>query len=232
MKRLLTRALGRAGFEIHRLETRRTADLLRRRQVDLVLDVGAARGWYGIQLRRGGYRGAIISFEPLSTSFEALQRASARDDQWTAVNRAMGDAPQTSLLNVARNGDSSSILPMLDRHRLAAPEAGYVRQEEVAVSRLDDELSEYGAQHNRLFLKMDVQGLEKKVLEGAPKTIERLIGVQIELSFAPLYEGGMLYDQALIMLRDAGFIPVGFQAGFRDQHGDLLQADIVMVRPI
>lgn len=231
VKTSVARALGRIGFELHRCESRRTAQLLRRRNVDLVVDVGAARGWYGVELRRGGYRAAIISFEPLTNSFEVLRRVSSRDGRWTAVNKALGAAPRQSVINVAANGDSSSLLPMLERHRGAAPQATYIQQQTIVVARLDDELPLYDLSPEYPFLKMDVQGFEREVLQGASRTINSLVGIQIEVSFAPLYEGGMMYDEALITLRDAGFIPVGIEPGFRDKDGVLLQADVVMVRP-
>ena len=143
----------------------------------------------------------------------------------------MGAVAHDAIINVAANYDSSSLLPMLERHRSAAPEGRYVRKEVITVARLDDELALHAPAYQRPFLKMDVQGFERDVLSGAPKTLERLIGVQIELSFVPLYDGGMLYDEALTFLRDLGFVPAGIQAGFRDGEGALLQADIVMLRP-
>lgn len=44
----------------------------------------------------------------------------------------------------------------------------------------------------RPFLNMDVRGFEKEVLNRASRTLSLLVGIQIELSFAPLYEGGMM----------------------------------------
>ncbi len=120
---------------------------------------------------------------------------------------------------------------MLERHRGAAPQATYIQQQTIVVARLDDELPLYDLSPEYPFLKMDVQGFEREVLQGASRTINSLVGIQIEVSFAPLYEGGMMYDEALITLRDAGFIPVGIEPGFRDKDGVLLQADVVMVRP-
>lgn len=48
------------------------------------------------------------------------------------------------------------------------------------------------------FLKVDVQGFEKQVLAGGKSTIDdHCVGMQLELSFLPLYEGGMLIPEAL-----------------------------------
>jgi hypothetical protein len=47
MKASAAKALGRLGLELHRHESRRTAELLRRRHADLVIEAGAAWGEYG-----------------------------------------------------------------------------------------------------------------------------------------------------------------------------------------
>ena len=41
-------------------------------QVDLVIDVGANTGSYGIALRDCGYSGLIISFEPIQGAYDKL----------------------------------------------------------------------------------------------------------------------------------------------------------------
>src|SRR5438046_9585223 len=50
--------------------------------INCVLDVGAHRGEYGLELRRSGYRGFIISFEPVTENFVALERRAAGDPRW------------------------------------------------------------------------------------------------------------------------------------------------------
>jgi hypothetical protein len=142
----------------------------------------------------------------------------------------LGNVPGEDLLNVSRNAASSSRLPILERCLAAAPEAGYVGQEEVTVARLDDELERLAIRAERPFLKLDVQGCETEVIAGAQAFMNRVIGIQIELSFVPLYDGGVLYDEALIALRKAGFVPVGIDPGFRDEEGALLQADMILTR--
>src|SRR5581483_618078 len=51
--------------------------LLARHRIDLVFDVGANRGQFAQALRRLGYRGEIVSFEPLAAHGEALRAAAA-----------------------------------------------------------------------------------------------------------------------------------------------------------
>ena len=66
-------------------------ELMSRRSVDLVLDVGANTGQFVRKLRRAGYDGEIFSFEPLSAAFATLQHECSIDDAWTCHNLAIGD---------------------------------------------------------------------------------------------------------------------------------------------
>ena len=81
------------------------------------------------------------------------------------------------------------------------------------------------------FLKIDTQGFERSVLAGAEQTVPRLVGLQLELSFVTLYEGGILADEAISWCYDRGFVLVGLDQGFTDPGGAVLQADGVFLRP-
>ena len=206
--------------------------VLRRSEVQLVLDVGANGGQFAAEIRAYGYQGKIISYEPLTAPFQRLALRAAHDADWEVVQTALGATPDTTVMNVAANmGASSSILPMLQAHTKAAPHAGYVGQETVQVQRLDDLVGDRPAAL-RTFLKLDVQGFERDVMRGGEATLEKIVGLQIELSLQPLYEGQMLYAEVLDWARAGGFALVGIEPGLVDhQSGVLLQADALFVRP-
>jgi FkbM family methyltransferase len=71
---------------------------------------------------------------------------------------ALGDAQGEASINIAGNSYSSSLLAMLDLHRQAAPEAGYVGTETVPVRTLDSVAGDYLRAGERLMIKIDVQG--------------------------------------------------------------------------
>jgi hypothetical protein len=54
--------------------------------------------------------------------------------------------------------------------------------------------------YRRVFLKTDTQGYDLKVLAGARRTLDRTIGIQIELSVVAIYEGMPSYVEAIAML--------------------------------
>ena len=233
MSRLSTvvlRGLARRGFTLQRHPAWRRQRLMAERGVDVVLDVGAARGGYAGELRAFGYDGRIVSFEPLAAAFADLEAAAVGDPRWTCVHSALGSTVGRQAINIASNSDSSSLLPMADEHRSAAPQVDYVGEEEISVARLDDLAPEHLNDASRPFLKIDTQGFEKEVLVGGADTLARCVGLQLELSFAPMYSGGMLVDEAVAFAYDQGFRLVAFQQGFTSPRGEMLQADGVFFR--
>jgi FkbM family methyltransferase len=227
---VVLRGLARRGFSLQRHPGWRRQRLMAEHGVDVVLDVGAARGGYAHELREFGYAGRIVSFEPMAAAFADLESAAADDPRWTCVHSALGSAPGRQTINIASNSDSSSLLPMAEEHRAAAPHVDYVGQEEITVSRLDDVAPEHVGEASSPFLKIDTQGFEREVLAGGSATLARCVGLQLELSFVPMYSGGMLVDDAVSFAYDHGFRMVAFQQGFTSPRGAMLQADGVFFR--
>lgn len=226
----IIRGLARRGLAVQRHPAWRRQALLSAQRVDTVFDVGAARGAFARELRQFGYTGRIVSFEPMAAAHADLAAASTADAGWTAVHSALGDTPGRQTINVASNSDSSSLLAMEDEHRRAAPHVDYVGQEEIDVVRLDDVAPSYLRAGSRAFLKIDTQGFEKQVLAGGSATLASCVGLQLELSFVPLYAGGMLIDEAVSFAYDAGFEMATISQGFTSPGGAMLQADGVFVR--
>jgi FkbM family methyltransferase len=202
-------------------------------KVNVVFDIGANSVQYAAGVRSAGFKGRMISFEPLSEPFSRLERNASNDPLWDCRRCALGDTEGTISVNVAGNaGESSSVLPMLKRHQDAYPPANYVGAEEVPIRRLDSVAPEILKPTDKTFLKIDVQGFEQHVLAGGESTIkDRCAGLQLELSFLPLYEGGMLINQALDLVYSMGFILTGLLPCFVDpRDGQMLQADGIFFR--
>jgi FkbM family methyltransferase len=233
--RLLARAAALEGSRSYseRDFKRKFVQQLKARSVGVVLDIGANSGQYSAGLRKAGFEGRIVSFEPLSEPFSALKARAAKDDLWECRQGALGDTDGTISINVAGNsGESSSVLPMLQRHQDAYPPANYVATEDVPIRRLDAIASEVIGPNERSFLKIDVQGFEKQVLAGAESTVkDSCVGLQLELSFVPLYDGAMLIPEALDLLYSKGFRLTGMLPCFTDpRNGQMLQADGIFLR--
>jgi FkbM family methyltransferase len=192
-----------------------------------VIDVGANIGQYGTALRVGGYRGRIISCEPLPPAFAHLRSRARRDPHWQVINQAMGAEPGALTLHVAANS-YSSILPMTSVHVVAAPGSETVDAVDVSVSTIADLVSEYDIVPERTMLKVDTQGYESQVLDGAGDVLPRLGAIQLELSFVTLYEHQQLADALFRRMDRVGFGLYAWDSSFSDPRtGRLLQADVV-----
>lgn len=200
-------------------------------QLDTVLDVGANIGQYGAALRASGYTGRIISCEPLSDAYPHLERRASGDPRWTTLNTAVGTEPGEIEINVSANSYSSSILPMTDAHSLAAPGSEYVRAEKVAVTTVADLLLAELVDPAKSLLKIDTQGYEGQVLDGAGDTLSSFAAVQLELSMVPLYDGQPMFDDLVARMQAAGFGIFALEGGFSDPRtGRMLQCDGFFVR--
>jgi FkbM family methyltransferase len=219
------------GYDIHKSRDRRSLDLFSLLGIDLLLDVGANRGQYALSLRASGYKGEILSFEPLSKAHATLLALSKNDPHWTIADRvAVGDRSGEIEINLAHNSVSSSVLPMLDSHITAAPRSRYVGKEIVPLRRLDD-LLESTVGGRKIFLKLDVQGFESYVLRGAEHILRTALALQLEMSLLPLYQGEVLMPEMYQFLREKHFELWDLQPGFRDPTtGRLLQVDAVFTR--
>ena len=210
----------------------RTVKLLKHHNAGCVLDVGANDGGFGTAVRGLAYTGRIISFEPLQAPYEALSRKAFADGNWVALQYAVGDSRGDIEINVSGNdGLSSSVLPILDTHVDVAPKSRYIGTQKATQVRLDDMVSELGGSGlRRAFLKVDVQGYEMAVLDGAAGLLRDgvIIGLQLELSLVPLYEGAMTYREGLDWADSLGMTLMGLDPVFADpDSGQLLQADVV-----
>jgi FkbM family methyltransferase len=211
---------------------KQTCLALRLQNIDVVLDIGANIGQFASELRLSGYFGEIISFEPLSSAHDKLCKNSAHDPKWKIHEQsAIGDFIGNIAINIAKNSVSSSALPMLESHSRAAPESGYVGNEIVPIVTLDSIVMSYVDVNSKIFIKIDTQGFEWQVLDGAKNTLKLAQGVLCELSLVPLYENQHLWREIVDRLESEGFIFWAIQKGFTDPYtGRSLQFDAIFLR--
>ncbi len=143
--------------------------LLTTERINLVLDIGANEGQYAKSIRKAGYKGKIVSVEPLSDAHKILSELSITDGNWIAHKRsAVGVSEGTTSINVSSNSYSSSILAIKAKHTEAAPESIFIRQEVTPITTVDKLVREYATAIDRVMLKIDVQGLNAKFLRVQP----------------------------------------------------------------
>lgn len=237
LERVIRQTMNRFGIDLHRYRPEqsgmgRLARMLSIHGIDIVLDVGANVGQFAMALRSAGYAQQIISFEPLSAAHAQLVRNSKRDRNWKVGPQvALGDSEGELTIHVSKNLVSSSALRMLDTHISAAPDSAYIENERVRVCTLDSIAPPYLSTSMAAFLKIDTQGYEQHVLNGAAESLERIKGIQLELSLVPLYDGQLLFDALVSRLTASGFSIWSIEPGFCDErNGRMLQVDATFFR--
>lgn len=212
--------------------------IARRRQmfraygIDTVVDIGANVGQFAKELRADvGFSGRILSFEPLSSAFKLLEANSKNDPDWDVFNVALGEVDEKREINIAGNSQSSSLLEMLPLHLNVAPDSRGVGRETIQVRTLDSLLDGLCNAAEHIYLKIDTQGFESKVLGGAEKSLTRVDTLQMEMSLVPLYEGELPFDQLCALMRKKGYTLVGLENGFSSAtSGQQLQVDGIFHR--
>jgi FkbM family methyltransferase len=203
---------------------------LRERPIRTVLDVGANSGQFALCAQALFPDARIHSFEPLPDVYQALSRAIAPFPAIRAWNLALGE--QAGALRFERNDytPSSSALPMTAAHRAEFPFTERSVPVEVTVERLDDVAPRLDLA-DELFVKIDVQGYEDRVLRGGAATLRRARVILVETSFTVLYEGQARHDDVHRTLVDWGFAYRGaLDQLVSPRTGEVLSADSLFVR--
>gem|GEM_PF-6688659 len=131
---------------------------------DVMLDVGANIGLFALTAARAG--AVTHAFEPVPANVDAL-RANAALNPGAPVEvfaAALGDAPGTMLLGLPTEHDSGA------RMSGFFTRGGTHRQVECPVTTIDAHLAAHGIARVRV-MKMDVEGAEPLVLDGAARTL-------------------------------------------------------------
>ena len=185
--------------------------------VDLVVDVGGNLGQYaGLLRRRVGWRGPLITVEPIPSLGHALQRQFGSDVNWALASCALGEEPGRCRFNVMSGHELSSLLAPSHAATDRLDWQNQVREQiEVEVSTLALLLDEHplarGARN--VYVKLDVQGYELHVLRGAKACLNRVAALQAEASVIPIYAGVPPYYE---LMRDIE--AMGFQLSFLPAH--------------
>ena len=83
----------------------------------------------------------------------------------------------------------------------------------------------------KVFLKIDTQGYDDRVLKGARRLLRSIHYVLVEVSFRPMYEDQANFHEIYDILRTAGFYYAGnMEQLLSPQDGSILQADALFVR--
>ena len=127
-----------------------------------------------------------------------------------ALDRRAGRTP----LYVTRRSNNSSIFPVDERYAHRYGLAGFELEREIAVETvsLDESVASGRLRTARAgeLLKLDTQGSELRILEGAERMLEaHSVCVVCEVSFFSVYQGATLFSEVELFMRGRGFACYG-----------------------
>lgn len=241
VRRTVSRLAERRGYSIlptGRLEHLETStflgDVFRALDIRAVVDVGANLGTYRDFLREQlRFRGDIVSIEPIPSLAQSMMTRAATDRRWRIVECALGALQGKATLNVMASATFSSFhQPDHSKLSMFEQKNRVVERIEVDVRTLDEFVRELMpvAAPGRVFVKLDTQGFDLAVLEGAKGTIRDIAAIQTEMSVIPIYEGAPDYVTTIRALESAGFQLAGLMRNNRAGYPlQLIEFDCVVV---
>lgn len=201
--------------------------------VNCVLDVGANKGQFARRLRRSGYRGHIVSFEPVPDVFGELESAAAGDRKWAVYPYALGREDGSIEMKVV-SGTMSSALDPSEYGEQRYKRFRNIRPVDVPLRRLDgllDEITPDGLDDPRWYLKLDTQGYDLEVFAGLGSRVTEVVAMQSEMALLSVYEDSPRLPVALETYEAAGFEVSGMFPVTREKGtGRVLEFDCVLVR--
>ena len=205
------------------------AGLLSNLRIDCVIDAGANEGQYARMIRRFGFTGLILSFEPNREVFRLMQTAFAKDQNWRGYDCALGSSDGELDFHIFEFSPMSSFLPAT--HLVGTK---LDRTVKVPVRRLDTFLPEIlpDWSKRRLFLKCDTEGFDLEVVKGAAGTLPAIYGLESEVAMQVLFRGMPRYLEAMSYYESLGFVLIDLWVNSKAANGGALECECLMERNV
>ena len=230
MKRFFRNLVRSAGFDLTGFSPKfhpaaRKLHLMQMPGLEAFLDIGANQGQFGSWLRANGWTGQIHSFEPGSRAFSALKLKADQDPNWEAHRVAIGSKAGELELHVSKDSFSSSMKAPTETNIGTCPSVETDFSELVPVKTLDEVVEKTLPNAKGFAVKIDVQGHESEVLQGAEMALRRCRLLIVELSLRELYRGQKLLHELLPEIFRRGF----YLSVMEPCHEDFSSMDILQV---
>lgn len=186
-----------------------------------IIDIGAYQGEW-TRLARSVFTGVpalMIEAQDAKKPYLDAVCADLRDVRY--VSTLLGSAP----------GEQVTFYEMETGSSLLPERSNVPRVERTLTTRTLDEVAGEGAGGLApLFLKIDVQGAELRVLAGGSETLKRTEIVQLEVALLPYNEGAPTMLEVMTFMDARGFVPLDVAGFIRPNGRDLVQLDLLFAQ--
>jgi FkbM family methyltransferase len=199
-----------------------------REYIGNILDVGAYDGETALFFHHFFPSCKIHAYEPNPEAAKLLQANVNGIENVRFHPEALSDRSGTLPFYVTHNKVSSS----LSKVNTDSPAAGGQLADQLRIERVIDipllTLDECGFD-NIFILKLDTQGNEVRVLNGAKNALRNTQIVISEMSVHQLYENGCMYHETDALLRENGFVAIDFIVPSRKNGVQMMEFDAIYV---
>lgn len=169
-----------------------------------VIDLGANIGQFALAASRLFEGVSVYSLEPDPRTASILRRNLTGARGVEVMSVAAGDQEGEAEFFVNKDTQVSSMLKLGKDRIQAFPDSVVVEKIRVPVSTLDAMFARKNLERP-ILVKIDVQGVEDRVIRGGREFLKEVDWVLMEVSFEELYEGEHDFISLMAMMEENGF---------------------------
>ena len=202
-------------------------------QIDCIFDVGANKGQYATMLRQKcGFKGLIISFEPMPDAAAIIRKNSENDPNWVVVEMALSDQEGETTFNLMSSHQFSSLgTPAHNETDIFENNNKIKETIKVKTNTLNNVFAQLQQEYQfkKPFLKLDTQGYDVLIIENGREVIQSFEGLQSELAVKKIYAESVYFCDAIKFYESLGFTLSAFVPNNVGHFPRLIETDCLMV---
>ena len=203
-------------------------DLIKDLELNIAIDIGSNKGQFVLILNKYFENLKILSFEPINELLEKQKKFFKNTkNNIKFFNTAVGALNSKIDLNITRGKDSSSILEIENINNLGR-NFDIIEKREINVITLENALNKIDL-NGSILLKLDVQGYELKVLEGAEKLLPKIKYIITEVAENKIYKNQVTKNIILKYLKEKNFEILKSTNVYRLKNTSYKQKDVLLV---
>lgn len=210
IKSFIKKVFHRLGYDIRRVDASSHLELdlwiwLKKTQnIRTIIDIGANKGEFAQFLARYFNASSVYVFEPLPSCMPEIKTRLSNISNIKIFNLALSDYTGSECFYQNSYAPASSLMRVSNISKNEFPQTKGETPITVNIATLDDKINTDSLNKNVL-IKIDVQGMEDRVIKGGQKVFSAAKCVLIEMSFVPMFVGQPLFEEVHTLLVDLGF---------------------------
>lgn len=174
----------------------------------VIVEAGAHNGLHTVWLSILSGTGTVHAFEPVPTVYRQLISNTFSRRNVCRYKLAVSGMCGHAAMHISAGGsDASSSLHAPKEHLAHVPSVTFDQSLTVDTITLDAWADSHGVRKVDL-LWLDMQGHELAALQAAPRVLESVSVVYMEVSLVELYEGALLYPEVRAWMESRGFVVI------------------------